>query len=684
MSISLPLLYLLFNVQEVAFGFTVLAPSASNRCDVSLLVAVSMASTDGELEQQQEKSSDEYDDWYADFNPAIYGDYAEGSYEADYDMTPRRGNRRGGGGRGGNGRFGHDYQRDIEADNSHVDLEAVESLISDRLQARKTGRFEEADAIRDQLLKEHGVMLRDKERLWRSGCSESGSGRKWMLGDRQGGDRQGGDRQGARKVQRRPSGSNTFGPNGHDYNLSPEAGPNQSALPDAEIHRLLAERLACKLSRDFYGADQIQEELLSAGVWVHDGRKEWRADGRGFGRPDSTSMKPSREPGSRSDRFYQPYEKSSQSQPIDAEQEEQILSLLNDRMKAKQARNYDVADGILQELLDDFDVTVNDRTRQWSVGGQFVDSGSNRFQGRAQLPYIRAPASEIPDNPEAIQRLVDLRDQARKSRDFVTADSILEDLRSQNVDVDDKTREWAVGGYFSNNAVGAGREEDGMYARRGGGSITEEDEAQITKLLQERYACQRDKQFGQADRIRDRLRDEFQVRIDDKNKEWHIVTSEYVMAVGSHPLDAATQAYVEEQVKKRAIAKLNRDYTSADAIRDELMDDYLVYVDDRLKEWKAMAGVSASMESDEDDISTDYEISDAVIDDEEVAENEISNETIDELTDDETPVGSKEETQSDTENLESLTVPELKDRLRDLGLPVSGRKAELIERLQNR
>ena len=120
--ISLPLLFLLFNFQNAAFGFTVLAPSASNRCDVSILVALSMASTDDESEQRQATSSDEYDDWYADFNPEIYGDYAEGSYDADYDMTPRRDNRRGGGGRGGNGRSGHDYQRDIEADNSHVDL----------------------------------------------------------------------------------------------------------------------------------------------------------------------------------------------------------------------------------------------------------------------------------------------------------------------------------------------------------------------------------------------------------------------------------------------------------------------------------------------------------------------------------------------------------------------------------
>ena len=146
---------------------------------------------------------------------------------------------------------------------------------------------------------------------------------------------------------------------------------------------------------------------------------------------------------------------------------------------------------------------------------------------------------------------------------------------------------------------------------------TEEEEELITQLLKERSACKRDRQFGQADRIRDRLRDEFQVRVDDKNQEWHIVTSEYVMTAGSHPLDDATQAYVEDQVKKRAIAKLNRDYTTADAIRDELMDDYLVSIDDRVKEWTALAGVSTAVdiddEVDEEDETVDEEIEDSAV-----------------------------------------------------------------------
>ena len=39
------------------------------------------------------------------------------------------------------------------------------------------------------------------------------------------------------------------------------------------------------------------------------------------------------------------------------------------------------------------------------------------------------------------------------------------------------------------------------------------------------------------------------------------------------------------------------------------------------------------------------------------------------------------ETESDEADLTSLTIPELKIRLKEAGLPVSGRKSELIERL---
>jgi len=62
---------------------------------------------------------------------------------------------------------------------------------------------------------------------------------------------------------------------------------------------------------------------------------------------------------------------------------------------------------------------------------------------------------------------------------------------------------------------------------------------------------------------------------------------------------------------------------------------------------------------------------------------DIANETATEEADEEaSEEADGDDTSSlDTDSLEKLTVVELKDRLRSKGLPVSGRKAELIERL---
>ena len=80
-------------------------------------------------------------------------------------------------------------------------------LISERLEYRKTGRYNEADDVRDVLLKEHGVAIFDREKIWRSGCSTGGSGMKWRP------NQYNNNRRGAPPRQR------NFGPNGHDYEL---------------------------------------------------------------------------------------------------------------------------------------------------------------------------------------------------------------------------------------------------------------------------------------------------------------------------------------------------------------------------------------------------------------------------------------------------------------------------------
>jgi len=391
---------------------------------------------------------DDYDAWVEALDPSVFDgavftedDPTSSTKKNNDDFNPR------GGGGGGSGRWqnnsnggtrtkrgapsaataagaiGHDYQRDYNVDNSNVDEGAVHALISERLQARKTGQFEVADAIRDQLLQEHGVQIKDKERLWRTGCSTSGSGQRWggnnsnQRGGRGGGGGRGRDGGGRgrgynvdgdgngdvfddRRGGRRDRGGRrqqNFGPNGHDYCLSSDAGPNQSALSEQDIHDMLAERLQCKLARNFRVADAIQNELYQNGVFVHDGMKEWRADGIGFGdagRGGSNGTgKPGREAGSRADRMVGPYVMSQYSQSLlltindiddhgddddddddddDANRDEgaleaaeelkmRIQEMVDQRLDARMDQDYNVADAIREELRRDYNVEVDDR-----------------------------------------------------------------------------------------------------------------------------------------------------------------------------------------------------------------------------------------------------------------------------------------------------------------------------------
>ena len=586
------------------------------------------------------EDTDDYDDWYADFDPADYQDVGRDASRSTINTAAAS---------------GHDYARDFNADSSNVDEVTVHNLIAERLQCRKTGRYQEADAIRDILLKKHGVAIFDREKVWRTGCSTGGSGMKWKPG------RGAGTGTGSRGG---PPRKRDFGPYGHDYELAQDAGPNASSLDVTQIHELLAERLEYKMNRDFRNADAIQEKLIQAGVFVHDGNKEWRADGQGFGDYRGQGGRPGRERGSRSDRS-RPYEQSSYS--LQAQDVATIQDLVNERSEAKGVRDYQVADDILDELRANFNVEVNDRLRMWSVGGDFGIPQSN---GK----YTMSEMSETPEDAKEIQQLVEERNEARKKRDFDTADAIREELLDRNIMIDDKLRQWALGDKFSVKNNKRNASFDSPFIKRGiGGELTKEQEALVEKLLQERSDAKRDKEFRKADRIRDRLEADFKVRIDDRAREWHVVSENYAMNPFSE-IEEDTRALIEDLIVERAVAKLERDYETADAIRDELADVYGVLIDDRVREWRIIgapmdggAQIDDSIfEVEESDFEVDEDIEDLIEGD------EVADET--ESFADETTKG---------EDLDTLTIPELKMRLKDAGLPVSGRKAELIERLNS-
>jgi cysteinyl-tRNA synthetase len=605
MKLSLALFLL---CQDVISAFTPSRPFAMTTIELSKSPTLAMA-------------ADDYDDWYDDFDPSQF----ESNNKKDAVSSPRDSD--------------HDYDRDTSYDQSNVDLDAVNYLIAERLLMRKTGRFDEADAMRDELMEKHGVLIRDKERVWRSGCSGSGSGRRFSPDTKQNSNRNDRFKQ------------KDFGPNGHDYSMARDAGPINSSLPEEEINAFLAERLQCKLNRDYSTADAIQAELLAAGVVILDKKKEWRADGATW---DEFSA-----------RKYNASPHSALS-----ENAEKIQAMVDERAQAKSERLYNKADAIRDDLVDQFDVVVDDRRLEWSVGGDFGSATNNKRD--EFVPFAQAPGSPSTEEHDEIQRIIEQRDVARADRDYGMADQIREELKEKNVFIDDRKRQWSVGSFAE--------ERSDSYLRRGGGQLSEEEEQEIVELLQTRFEHKKNRKFKSADEIRDRLQDKFQIQIDDRAREWHVVTQNYVMAERSFLVDDETRDHIQELVDKRAVAKLQKDYDTADSIREVLMKMYVVTVDDRTKEWtKLDAGERESF----DDVDN-VDLSIMEVDEEDDDDSGDGDDAVEETMDMEDQELSEEASVETEEELEKLTVPALKERLRVAELPVSGKKAELIERLMTR
>jgi len=538
------------------------------------------------------------EDWFSDYDESEYNKSGGGggaSYGGGgYRGSPPRENRGGGGGNSdyyNHGRDGgHDYTRDTSRDTSNVDEDAVNRLLSERIGAKRERDYDTADAIRDQLASDYGVAVFDRELTWRTGWTSGG-------GTRRGGG--GNDRRGGGRNSRRPAVD--FGPNGHDYHRSSDMGENSSDLEESDIHAMLAERLEAKLGRQFHIADRIQADLIAGGVYVHDGRKEWRADGVAFGDLKSSDGRgPGRTAGSRSTRSYT---KSAHSPQVPDDKESLVTALVNERQKFKEVREYEKADAIREGLRTKFNVLIDDKLKQWSVGGFFgAEHQAQREMMEAfnQRGYVKSGSSKpLPaEDEEYIQAKIDERQEAKRDRDFDTADRIREALEAKyDLMVNDKMKMWSIGGDFG--ADGGPRKPRGAYTRRGGGDLSEEDLETITKLLAERFNAKKARDFYTSDDIRDRLRTDYNIVIDDKSNEWHVVNENYVQAKvpGGAELDDEQVEKITALIEERKQCKAARQYDRADAIRDELTGDFYVVLDDRTKEWKYAPPAAPAEES---------------------------------------------------------------------------------------
>jgi len=190
------------------------------------------------------------------------------------------------------------------------------------------------------------------------------------------------------------------------------------------------------------------------------------------------------------------------------------------------------------------------------------------------------------------------------------------------------------------------------------------------------------------------LRETWNVFVDDKTREWRVETDVYVQALntGYTEVSSETIAIISAKLVERLAYRRDHNYEVADSIRDELADEFGVEIDDKNKEWKCENFGEDASDADTKFVEGGKEIEDKASGEELtsfVDNKETEEETAGEIANGGTAV-TEEETESvfdespsalSKEELSSLTVPALKEKLRESGLRVSGRKAELIERL---
>jgi len=388
----------------------------------------------------------------------------------------------------------------------------------------------------------------------------------------------------------------------------------------------------------------------------------------------------------------------------------------------------------------------------------------------------------LPDcrfSEEQIRLLIAKRLECKKRRNFADADKILEALNTNGIFLQDKARKYRVDG-----ANHFGRKPP--YVRRGstyGTSV--EDLTKIAKLVEERVRHKLKREYHASDGITDTLKNRYGVRVNDKKREWSVVldgnnsndngkgnglvsshknsgpglavsenlnsksnnnnNQEHYIPTPLAPDDHATHTMsdqlkylIRDKLRDRSTARKNKKYKEADRIRDELVEEYSILIDDKNKEWKVVdydadddldeydpfvnearlsqrsafvqkgaggqgkGGENENMHAhnyndnyhyvdndnnnnnnnnngDEDlaDASSSSSSSRTVLD----REDKKGKGNTNTATDDEIAAAGESDPSDRRPLLAALTVPLLKDKLRAEGLRLGGNKAELIDRL---
>ena len=421
----------------------------------------------------------------------------------------------------GYGIHGHDYVQIGDGINPQFcscSLEKIHELLAQRLQFKLLRKYHLADKVQTELYN-HGVRVHDRLKQFRAdgGIFADVEG---MLSNKE-------------YTQ-------------NEYSLPVQ---DHSSIID-NIQTLIKARSDARAKLDYKLADMIRNELWKKfNVAVDDISRTWSAGGD-FG-PDGVfrwtdegPVSAGRKSNKRDWRNEGAYTQSSFSKELaNPDDEEEVLNLICDRLEARRVKDFQIADYILDYLYETYDISVDDRMRQWSVGGDF---------GGSDLSKLRTTSPTAPDGT----------------------------LISQPVRV---------------------------YTRRGGtGQLSDKELKLVDAMIQRRAEELSRFNHKAAEAIKDGLRKKFYLVIDDYNHSWHIRGNDYCLSPlykGDLPSSIKeSQDEIEKLIRERVQARGEKDFHRADAIRMDLFETYGIQIDDRVKEWTI---VSNQKKSDHDIINDD-------------------------------------------------------------------------------
>ena len=339
-----------------------------------------------------------------------------------------------------------------------------------------------------------------------------------------------------------------------------------------------------------------------------------------------------------------------------------VEALIDERTMMRRAHNFAAADALRDRLTEEHGVTVYDRDNEWFFGGGFSRGGSSRGEDRPGggrlSDYGRDPDDFVDVDVGAVEAMLDERSRFRERRMWDEADMVRKRLQVlHGVTVSDKESEWRVG-------IGDGRRDV-------------RQERQQRPSFGDKGPCE-DEPWGEGPVDVGPM--PVAVRI---QTEYGIVGHDYSrVAADGTPFSADDFETFNGLMAARLDAKQSHQYDKADALK-AMISDLGVTVSDSARIWRA-DGVSfgrkvwTRIAGDGDVAGTEPTDRYAVRRDD--GSNTVAGDNAfggDES--DESSGGAASSPSAD--ELRALTVPRLKELLKEVGRKVGGKKDELIGRL---